>query len=156
MIEAFQNAKLLDEEFGRKSKGLSQAFKLDEIAAIVMHATGTKMGDEFETNALVQTLGDRLSKVPITALKGHLGHHIYGSVPVEAVLSIEALRQGIIPSVYGLSGVESIHSDLRDTIGRSLVIGQPQKIPEGKKYISQHGVGFGGTACNIIWKKRDD
>ena len=67
------------------------------------HGTGTKMNDICETKAIKLALGeDRASKVSISSTKSMTGHMLGAAGAAEAVISVLALNEGIIPPTIGL------------------------------------------------------
>jgi 3-oxoacyl-(acyl-carrier-protein) synthase len=68
--------------------------------------TGTKINDAAECQGLAVLLGDRLEGTPISSLKPLLGHCLGASGAVEAVASVLALEQGMIPPTLGTSRID--------------------------------------------------
>lgn len=66
------------------------------------HGTSTSAGDAAEAAALEAVFGDAVGRIPVTATKSTTGH-LLGAVGVlEAVISVCALRDGIIPPTANL------------------------------------------------------
>ena len=65
--------------------------KAGEIDYINAHATATEKGDIAEAQALVGLFGDQ---VPVSSLKGHLGHTLAASGGLETIATIEMMRRG--------------------------------------------------------------
>jgi 3-oxoacyl-[acyl-carrier-protein] synthase II len=69
----------------------------DRISYVNAHATATEQGDRAESRAIHQLFG---SKVPVSSLKGHLGHTMAASGALELVASVEMMaRQRLIPTL---------------------------------------------------------
>jgi 3-oxoacyl-[acyl-carrier-protein] synthase II/beta-ketoacyl ACP synthase len=66
-----------------------------DIDHVNAHATGTTFGDLAEARAIGHAFGDHTPAV--YAPKGALGHSWGGSGAVEAVLTVQALRDGVVP-----------------------------------------------------------
>ena len=66
------------------------------------HGTGTQLNDVTETLAIKKAFGSRLSDVIVSSTKSMTGHMLGAAGAVEAVISILALRSGIIPPTAGL------------------------------------------------------
>lgn len=110
---------------------------LDFISA---HGTATEYNDEMEAIAL-DRLG--LNHVPVNSLKGYFGHTLGASGLLEAVISFESARKGILyPSLgFETSGVSrEIH-----------VIRQPEK--KAVRYFMKTASGFGGCNTAVIFEK---
>jgi beta-ketoacyl ACP synthase len=71
-----------------------------DIDHINAHATGTKLGDLAEARAIRRALGDHTAAV--YAPKAALGHSLGAAGAVEAVLTVQALRDGVIPPTRNL------------------------------------------------------
>jgi len=69
----------------------------DEVGYINAHATGTLVGDRIETAAIKQVFGARAAGVPVSSIKGALGHAIGAAGAIEAAITALAVQQGIVP-----------------------------------------------------------
>jgi 3-oxoacyl-[acyl-carrier-protein] synthase II len=69
----------------------------DEVGYINAHGTSTLLGDEAETKAIKSVFGEHAYKVSISSTKSQLGHLLGASGGVEMVLTLLALRDGVIP-----------------------------------------------------------
>lgn len=69
-----------------------------EVDYINAHATATLQGDAAEAEAIARVFGDR---VPVSSLKGHMGHTLAASGALEAIATIEMMRRGkVIPTLH--------------------------------------------------------
>jgi 3-oxoacyl-[acyl-carrier-protein] synthase II len=57
------------------------------------HATGTRQGDQEEAAGLRAIFGDR---VPVSSLKGHLGHTLAASAALEVIACLAMMRRGVL------------------------------------------------------------
>jgi len=64
----------------------------DEIDYINAHATGTQLGDAAESHAIKNVFGSRV--VPVSSLKGNLGHTLGASGALETAASIQMMQNG--------------------------------------------------------------
>jgi 3-oxoacyl-[acyl-carrier-protein] synthase II len=71
----------------------------EEIDYVNAHATGTPIGDAAEAEALHRIFGER---VPVSSIKGHLGHALGACGALEAITCLEAMRRGIVPPTRNL------------------------------------------------------
>ncbi len=69
----------------------------DALAFINAHGTGTKDNDRVESLVFSQ----RLPSTPFFSSKGHTGHTLGAAGAIEAVLTLECLKQGRIPASAG-------------------------------------------------------
>ncbi|MDN5906712.1 MAG: beta-ketoacyl-[acyl-carrier-protein] synthase family protein, partial [Micrococcaceae bacterium] len=78
----------------------------ETVDHINAHGTGTPAGDAAELNALEAALGDRARTIPISATKSSMGHLLGASGVVEAVIAVQAIRNGILPPTINLQDPE--------------------------------------------------
>ncbi len=69
----------------------------DEIEYVSAHGTGTLYNDWMETKAIKVALGDHSRAVPISSVKGALGHPFGAAGAMEAVVCLLAIRDGMVP-----------------------------------------------------------
>ena len=74
--------------------------RVDHVNA---HGTGTRLNDATESAALRALLGPRLDRVPVTATKSQIGHCLNAAGAIEAIATILALREGIVPPTIGFT-----------------------------------------------------
>ncbi|MGQ0603806.1 MAG: beta-ketoacyl-[acyl-carrier-protein] synthase family protein, partial [Anaerolineales bacterium] len=71
--------------------------KSNDVDYVNAHATGTPLGDVFETRALKHALGERAYDVPVSATKSTTGHMLGAAGGAEAIWTIMALRTQTLP-----------------------------------------------------------
>ncbi|MFI6400634.1 beta-ketoacyl-[acyl-carrier-protein] synthase family protein [Streptomyces sp. NPDC050548] len=106
-----------------------------DVVHVNAHATATVEGDLAEAEALRAVFGRRA--VPVTALKGHLGHLQGAAGGVEAVATVLTLHHGVVPPTVG-----SGESD--DALGLDVVMGAPRELPGSGDLALSNSFGFGG------------
>ena len=116
----------------------------DAIEYVNAHGTSTPLGDEIEVKAVRRLLGDHAAKTMMSSTKSATGHLLGAAGAIEAIFSIKAVTDGIIPPTLNLEnpseGVEGI----------DLV---PLKAREKKINIAlSNSFGFGGTNACLIFK----
>jgi len=104
-----------------------------DIDHINAHATGTDFGDLAEARAIRYALGDHTPAV--YAPKAALGHSLGPAGAVEAVLTVQALRDGIVPPTLNLK-------DLDPEIDLDVVSDQPRR--DDYRYAISESFGLGG------------
>ena len=110
-----------------------------QITHVNAHGTSTMLNDLAEASALTALFG--ASTPPVTAVKGSTGHMMGGSGAVEAIVTLESLRRGLVPPVAGLC-----NRDLAITI--DAVQGEPRAAPSG--YALSNSFGFGGVNTSLV------
>lgn len=74
----------------------------DQIDYINAHGTSTQAGDIAETQAIKTLLGPRAYQVPVSSSKSQLGHLVGAAGSIEAVVTILALQNGLLPPTINL------------------------------------------------------
>ncbi|MDX5475047.1 MAG: beta-ketoacyl-[acyl-carrier-protein] synthase family protein [Bacillaceae bacterium] len=70
---------------------------IDAIDYISAHATGTNIGDITETNAIKKVFGDRAYDIPVSSLKGSIGHTLAAAGSIDIIACILSINNMIIP-----------------------------------------------------------
>jgi 3-oxoacyl-[acyl-carrier-protein] synthase II len=117
---------------------------LSDIEYINAHGTSTPIGDLNESNAIKNTFGDHANKLMISSTKSMTGHLLGAASAVEAVYTIMALRDSIIPPTINLDN-PSDDCDL-DYIANTA---REKSI----NIAMSNSFGFGGTNSTLIFKK---
>ncbi len=73
-----------------------------DLGYINAHGTSTLLNDRIESTAVMQVFGDSADRIAISSTKGQTGHCLSGAAAVEAILTIKALEQGILPPTANL------------------------------------------------------
>jgi 3-oxoacyl-[acyl-carrier-protein] synthase II len=74
----------------------------EQVSYINAHGTSTPVGDPAETKAIKMAMGEAAYRIPISSTKSITGHLMGGAGSLEAVISVMALRTGIIPPTINL------------------------------------------------------
>jgi 3-oxoacyl-(acyl-carrier-protein) synthase len=109
-----------------------------DVAAVVSHGTGTGKNDAAEALAIRRLWPD--GSIPVTSIKGALGHTMGAAGLFNILVANEAIRSGVLPPTV---------SDGSPVLcGIDLVRGEPREIPRGGAVIVLAS-GFGGNnvAC---------
>lgn len=116
----------------------------EDVLYINAHGTGTALNDVSETAAFKLALGEDAYKAHISSIKGSTGHMLGAAGAAEAVASILALRDGIVPPTVNLDEVEP-ECDLDYTPNR------PVKAP--LTIAISDSLGFGGHNGCVAFRK---
>ncbi|MCK9897369.1 beta-ketoacyl-ACP synthase II [Frankia sp. AgB32] len=106
-----------------------------DVIHINAHATSTPSGDLAEALALRTAIGDHVDSVAVTATKSMTGHLLGAAGALEAVASILALRERIVPATRNLDALD-------DEIALDVVSIDNRKIGSGAAL--SNSFGFGG------------
>ncbi|MFH0244675.1 beta-ketoacyl-[acyl-carrier-protein] synthase family protein [Streptomyces sp. HK10] len=88
----------------------------EDISYVNAHGTGTPFNDASEARALGIALGPAATRIPVSATKSMTGHTLGAAGAIEAVVSVQAVANGILPPTANLD-VPDPGLDL-DLIGR--------------------------------------
>jgi 3-oxoacyl-[acyl-carrier-protein] synthase II len=117
----------------------------EDIGYINAHGTSTPLGDQIELNAVKRLFGDSISGISMSSTKSAIGHLLGAAGGVEAIFSILALRDGILPPTLNLDNPSE------DCLGIDLI---PHKAKEKKiQYVMSNSFGFGGTNASLVLGK---
>lgn len=116
----------------------------DDVLYINAHGTGTALNDVAETVAFKLALGEDAYKAHISSTKGATGHMLGAAGAAEAVASVLALMNGIVPPTVNLDEVEP-ECDLDYT---------PNKPVEAPLTIAiSDSLGFGGHNGCVAFRR---
>jgi 3-oxoacyl-[acyl-carrier-protein] synthase II len=120
----------------------TDASQIDYINA---HATSTYMGDESELKAMIRLFGEN-SNLNISATKSMTGHLLGAAGAIEAIISVKAIQDNLVPPTINTIEVEPAYKDIFNlTLGKA----QAKQI----NYAMSNTFGFGGHIATIIFKK---
>jgi 3-oxoacyl-[acyl-carrier-protein] synthase II len=122
-----------------KRAGIS-AGDLDYINA---HGTSTPLGDELELGAVQRVVGNAAGKISMSSTKSEIGHLLGAAGAVEAIFSILAIRDQIVPPTINLDN-PSVETPI------DLVSHQARK--RDVEVALSNSFGFGGTNASLIFR----
>ena len=118
--------------------------KPGEIDYINAHGTSTPLGDEIELNTVQRLMGDSNSGLSMSSTKGAVGHLLGAAGAVEAVFSVLAIRDQVVPPTINLDNPPaSARIDLVPHEARKRDV----------QYAMSNSFGFGGTNACLIFKQ---
>jgi 3-oxoacyl-[acyl-carrier-protein] synthase II len=118
----------------------------EAIDHINAHGTSTPMGDVAETLAIKKVFGEHAYNISINSTKSMIGHLLGGAGAVEAIATILALKNGIIPPTIN-------HFDDDPQIDPKLDIVFNKALQRDIHYGLSNSFGFGGQNATVIFKK---
>jgi 3-oxoacyl-[acyl-carrier-protein] synthase II len=78
----------------------------DDIDYINAHGTATAEGDPVEIAALKDVFGERAGRLPVSATKSMHGHLLGAAAAIEAIVTVLALRDGVLPPTAHLGELD--------------------------------------------------
>ncbi len=116
----------------------------DQIDYINAHGTSTPLGDEIELGAVKRLFADHAYRLSMSSTKSSIGHLLGAAGSVEAIFSILAMRDGVVPPTLNLEN-PSPGCDI------DLVPKQAKERPV--RYALSNSFGFGGTNASLIFAR---
>jgi 3-oxoacyl-[acyl-carrier-protein] synthase II len=115
-----------------------------QVEYINAHGTSTPLGDLAETHALKRALGDHAYKTMVSSTKSMTGHLLGAAGGVEAIFTVLALHNGVIPPTINLDNPgEGCDLDYVPNVAREKAI----------TVAVSNGFGFGGTNGTLVFRK---
>lgn len=116
----------------------------EDIDYINAHGTSTEYNDKYETMAIKEVFGEHAYKLAISSTKSMTGHLLGAAGGVEAILSVLAIKEGIIPPTINLETPDP-ECDLD-------YVAEGARKQEVNVALS-NSLGFGGHNATIVFKK---
>lgn len=116
----------------------------EDVDCINAHGTSTPLNDMTETLAIKSVFGSHAKKVPISATKSMTGHLLGAAGSTEAIFTVLAIRDGILPPTINYEEPDpQCDLDYVPNVARR----KPLRIGMSNAF------GFGGTNATLIFKK---
>lgn len=131
MVQAIEDAKIVPEA-------------IDYINA---HGTSTSLNDKTETAAVKSAFKEHAYQLAMSSTKSNTGHLLGASGAIEAIISIKALQNSLIPPTIHYQNPDA-QCDL------DIVANTPRK--QDIRYAMSNSLGFGGHNASLIFKKWED
>lgn len=120
----------------------------EDVDHINTHGTSTPLGDVAELKAISAVFGDHAKNININSTKSMTGHLLGAAGAIEAIASILAIQNGIIPPTINHSVVdENIDPSLNLTLNKA----QKREITVAMS----NTFGFGGHNACVLFKKAE-
>lgn len=118
-----------------------------EIDYVNAHGTSTEYNDKYETMAIKEVFGEHAYQLAVSSTKSMTGHLLGAAGAVEAIFTILAIKESILPPTINLETPDP-ECDL-------------DYVPKAarKKEINaamSNSLGFGGHNATIVFKKFDN
>lgn len=117
----------------------------EDIGYINAHGTSTPAGDAAEVVALRAALGEHAKRCPVSSTKSMTGHLLGAAGGIEAVFSVLALRDQVLPPTINLDN-PSDECDLD-------FVPHTARPVEGLDVVMSNSFGFGGTNGTLIFRR---
>ncbi|MGN6478848.1 beta-ketoacyl-ACP synthase II [Luteibacter sp.] len=124
--------------------------KPEDVQYVNAHGTSTPVGDLGEAKAIRNVFGDHATqkgKFAVSSTKSVTGHLLGAAGGVEAIFSVLALRDGIIPPTMNL---ENVDPEV-EALGMDLVPNKAEKAD--LQVVMSNSFGFGGTNGTLMFRR---
>jgi len=108
-----------------------------QVGWVNAHGTGTPLGDAVEAEAIARVFG---GGVPVSSLKGAVGHILAAGGAVEAAATVLAMIYGFVPGTVGYEEPDELPVS---------VVGEPLRRPPG--VVMSNSFGFGGQNWCLVF-----
>ena len=122
-----------------KRAGLSAA-DLDYINA---HGTSTPLGDEIELKAVERLVGNAAPQLAMSSTKSSIGHLLGAAGAVEAIFSVLAIRDQVVPPTLNLDN---------PSVSTAIDLVPHQARPRPVSVALSNSFGFGGTNASLVFR----
>ncbi len=114
-----------------------------DIDYINAHGTSTPLGDEIEIGAIKRLFGGHATALSISSTKSAIGHLLGAAGAVEAIFSILAIRDGVVPPTLNLDHPSEGCDDVDLVAHRA----RERRV----RAALSNSFGFGGTNASVIF-----
>ena len=126
------------------SRAISNAgISAGDIDYINAHGTGTPFNDVMESKAIQRIFGAASRNIPVSSIKSMIGHLLGGSGAVEAIITILAMKEGVLPP--------NINYQTPDPECSLNIVSVPGQKAHIRRALS-NSFGFGGANAAIIFQ----
>jgi 3-oxoacyl-[acyl-carrier-protein] synthase II len=116
----------------------------EQVQYVNAHATSTGLGDRAETLAIRRAFGSAADKLAVSSTKSMTGHLLGAAGAVEAIFSVLALRDQVVPPTINLHQPgEGCDLDYVPNTARQMRL----------EYTLSNSFGFGGTNGSLIFRR---
>ena len=113
-----------------------------DVGHLNAHGTSTPLNDAAEARAMRAVFGDHTDAIAVASTKGVTGHTLGAAGAIEAIFSIMALREGLVPPTANL-----VNQD--PEIALDVVAGAPREV--GLQAVLSTSMGFGGQNAALVF-----
>ena len=122
-------------------------FAVDEFSFINAHGTSTPKGDEIELKAVERAFESNLDRISMSSTKSSIGHLLGAAGAVEAIFSILAIENNIVPATINLDDL---------SIDTKLDLVPHMSKEKNIDVVLSNSFGFGGTNASVIFSKYNE
>jgi 3-oxoacyl-[acyl-carrier-protein] synthase II len=117
----------------------------DEVQHVNAHATSTPEGDKAELQAIRTIFGDHARSLSITANKSMIGHTLGAAGAIEAITTVLAIRDGMVPPTINLTDP--------DPEGEGMDLTPGTAASGDVRVALSNSFGFGGQNTALVFRR---
>ncbi len=115
-----------------------------DVQYVNAHGTSTPLGDDLELEAVERFFGDDAKGLAMSSTKSATGHLLGAAGAIEAIFSLLAIRDGVVPPTLNLE-----NPSRASVIDRVPLVAQERRVDVALS----NSFGFGGTNASILFKR---
>ncbi len=115
-----------------------------DVQYVNAHGTSTPLGDDLELEAVERFFGDNAKGLAMSSTKSATGHLLGAAGAIEAIFSLLAVRDGVVPPTLNLE-----NPSRASVIDRVALQAQERRVDVALS----NSFGFGGTNASILFKR---
>lgn len=116
----------------------------EQIQYINAHGTSTQLNDKYETMAIKSVFGEHAHQLAVSSTKSMTGHLLGAAGAIEAIFSVLAIREGVIPpTIHFEEADENMDLDYVPNKARHTSVDA----------VLSNSLGFGGHNASLIFTK---
>jgi 3-oxoacyl-[acyl-carrier-protein] synthase II len=116
------------------------ALNCDQVDYYNAHGTSTSVNDRVETQVLRDVFGASVGRLPVSSIKGAIGHSLGAASAIEAAVAVRALRAQLIPPTINFMADPELELDYVPNHAR----------PARLDVVVTASFGFGGTNNALV------
>lgn len=118
----------------------------NDVSYINAHGTSTMLNDLYETHAIKKVFGDQAYKIPVSSTKSMTGHTIGAAGAIESIISVLAIKDGVIPPTINLDEPDP-------ELDLDYVPNKARK--QDLNVVLSNSFAFGGHNATLVFRKYD-
>ncbi len=115
-----------------------------DVQYVNAHGTSTPLGDDLELEAVERFFGDDAKGLAMSSTKSATGHLLGAAGAIEAIFSLLAIRDSVVPPTLNLE-----NPTRESVIDRVALVAQERRVDVALS----NSFGFGGTNASILFKR---
>jgi 3-oxoacyl-[acyl-carrier-protein] synthase II len=115
-------------------------FTPEDLGHLNAHGTSTHVNDKTESAALYGLAGKRAAEIPVTSIKGAMGHTLGAAGALEAIATALSVANSVVPPTVGFAEADP---ECNVRVSNEAVRNYPQKVA------LSNSLGFGGHNASV-------